>query len=199
MEADKISRTSFFWFFLMFAYYSHLQWHKRIYIGGKPYKCNQYHKPSPAHSYLLIHKRTHTCEKPYEYNQCGKGLSQHSHLLTQKRIHTELPPSRSSMCVQHAFCHDCVLGPPGLSRRELTQRVVTVNAVCPIHKVRFNLNYLSQLLNNKKQRVCMVHLRNSRMLDNRSTLEERAHQRLAEEMLNTPDSSLKTFQTSPIP
>lgn len=47
-----------------------------------------------------------------------------------------------------------------------------------------NLHYL-QILNIKKQSVCVVHLRNLGTLDNPSSLDETAYERLAEETLDS--------------
>ncbi|CAH6971255.1 frataxin, mitochondrial [Phodopus roborovskii] len=47
-----------------------------------------------------------------------------------------------------------------------------------------NLCYLSQILNIKKQSVCVVPLRNSGTLDHPSSLDETAYERLAEETLD---------------
>ncbi|XP_076774691.1 frataxin, mitochondrial isoform X1 [Arvicanthis niloticus] len=47
-----------------------------------------------------------------------------------------------------------------------------------------NLHYPGQILNIKKQSVCVVHLRNSGTLDNPSSLDETAYERLAEETLD---------------
>lgn len=60
---------------------------------------------------------------------------------------------------------------------------VTVNAGATRH-AHLNLHYL-QILNIKKQSVCVVHLRNLGTLDNPSSLDETAYERLAEETLDS--------------
>ncbi|XP_055469766.1 frataxin, mitochondrial [Psammomys obesus] len=61
---------------------------------------------------------------------------------------------------------------------------VTTHAACAIRQASLNLHYLDQILDIKKQSVCMVHLRNSGTLDNPSSLDETAYERLAEETLD---------------
>ncbi|XP_021068809.1 frataxin, mitochondrial [Mus pahari] len=60
---------------------------------------------------------------------------------------------------------------------------VTANAGA-IRHARLNLHYL-QILNIKKQSACVVHLRNTGTLDNPSSLDETAYERLAEETLDS--------------
>lgn len=60
---------------------------------------------------------------------------------------------------------------------------VTANADATRHS-HSNLHYLGQILNIKKQSVCVVHLRNSGTLGNPSSLDETAYERLAEETLD---------------
>lgn len=60
---------------------------------------------------------------------------------------------------------------------------VTANAGATRH-ARLNLHYL-QILNIKKQSICVVHLRNLGTLDNPSSLDETAYERLAEETLDS--------------
>ncbi|XP_034369024.1 frataxin, mitochondrial isoform X2 [Arvicanthis niloticus] len=60
---------------------------------------------------------------------------------------------------------------------------VTANASA-IRQACLNLHYPGQILNIKKQSVCVVHLRNSGTLDNPSSLDETAYERLAEETLD---------------
>ncbi|KAM6182205.1 frataxin, mitochondrial [Erethizon dorsatum] len=49
----------------------------------------------------------------------------------------------------------------------------------------WNLYYLHQILNGKKQSVHLMHLRNSGTLGNTGTLDETAYERLAEETLDS--------------
>ncbi|XP_028619919.1 frataxin, mitochondrial [Grammomys surdaster] len=60
---------------------------------------------------------------------------------------------------------------------------VTANAGA-IRHAHSNLHYPGRILNIKKQRVFVVHLRNSGTLNNPSSLDETAYERLAEETLD---------------
>ncbi|XP_031245833.1 frataxin, mitochondrial isoform X3 [Mastomys coucha] len=60
---------------------------------------------------------------------------------------------------------------------------VTANASAIGH-AHLNLHYLSQILNIKKQSVCVVQLRNSGTVGNPSSLDETTYERLAEETLD---------------
>ncbi|CAO2585021.1 Frataxin, mitochondrial [Lemmus lemmus] len=62
---------------------------------------------------------------------------------------------------------------------------VTISAASAICHSSLNLHYLNQILNIKKQSVCLVHLRNSGTLDSPSSLDETAYERLAEETLDS--------------
>ncbi|XP_051002226.1 frataxin, mitochondrial [Acomys russatus] len=61
---------------------------------------------------------------------------------------------------------------------------VTTNAACAIRQASLNLCCLDQILNIKEQSVCVIHLRNSGTLDNPSSLDETAYEKLAEETLD---------------
>lgn len=61
---------------------------------------------------------------------------------------------------------------------------VTISSASAIHRSNLNLHYLNQILNIKRKSVCVVHLRNSGTLNNPSSLDETAYERLAEETLD---------------
>lgn len=61
---------------------------------------------------------------------------------------------------------------------------VTTNAASAGRQPSLNFRYLDQILNIKKQSICVVHLRKSGTLDNPSSLDETAYERLAEETLD---------------
>ncbi|XP_041517657.1 frataxin, mitochondrial [Microtus oregoni] len=61
---------------------------------------------------------------------------------------------------------------------------VTISSASAFRHSNLNLHYLNQILNIKKQSVRMVHLRNSGTLNNPSSLDETAYERLAEETLD---------------
>ncbi|XP_036031602.1 frataxin, mitochondrial isoform X1 [Onychomys torridus] len=61
---------------------------------------------------------------------------------------------------------------------------VTTNAASAGRHSSLSPHYLDQILNIKKQSVCVVHLRNSGTLDNTGSLDETAYERLAEETLD---------------
>ncbi|XP_049990863.1 frataxin, mitochondrial-like [Alexandromys fortis] len=61
---------------------------------------------------------------------------------------------------------------------------VTISLASAIRHSNLNLHYLNKILNIKKQSVRMVHLRNSGTLNNPSSLDETAYERLAEETLD---------------
>nr|XP_044998298.1 frataxin, mitochondrial [Jaculus jaculus] len=58
-------------------------------------------------------------------------------------------------------------------------------AACTTRQATLNLHYLNRILNVKKPSVYLMHLRNSGTLDNPSSLDETAYERLAEETLDS--------------
>ncbi|XP_038173412.1 frataxin, mitochondrial [Arvicola amphibius] len=61
---------------------------------------------------------------------------------------------------------------------------VTISSASAVRHSSLNLQYLNQILNIKRKSVCVVQLRNSGTLNNPSSLDETAYERLAGETLD---------------
>uniref|UniRef100_A0A803Y001 C2H2-type domain-containing protein n=1 Tax=Meleagris gallopavo TaxID=9103 RepID=A0A803Y001_MELGA len=59
-------------------------------VAEKPYKCcGDCGKSFAWSSHLDRHRRIHAGDKPYKCGDCGKSFSQSSHLERHRRIHAE--------------------------------------------------------------------------------------------------------------
>ncbi|CAL9692928.1 unnamed protein product [Knipowitschia caucasica] len=67
---------------------SHLERHRGVHSGEKPFSCSFCGKSFNTKGYLVVHTRTHTGERPYSCQLCSKGFSHRSaynfHLQTHR-------------------------------------------------------------------------------------------------------------------
>ncbi|KAM5172033.1 uncharacterized protein ACMZJ9_004878, partial [Mantella aurantiaca] len=98
-----------------FAKKSHLQSHRRVHSGVRPFACLDCGKRFTSNSTLVDHQRIHTGEKPFVCSECGRSFTKNSNLIDHQRTHTGEKPfactacgkcfARSSNLVEHHKTH----------------------------------------------------------------------------------------------
>lgn len=98
-----------------FAKKSHLQSHRRVHSGIRPFACLDCGKRFTSNSTLVDHQRIHTGEKPFVCSECGRSFTKNSNLIDHQRTHTGERPfactacgkcfARSSNLVEHHKTH----------------------------------------------------------------------------------------------
>ncbi|XP_068132191.1 zinc finger protein 572-like isoform X1 [Hyperolius riggenbachi] len=94
---------------------SHLQSHRRVHSGIRPFACLDCGKRFTSNSTLVDHQRIHTGEKPFVCSECGRCFTKNSNLIDHQRTHTGEKPfactacgkcfARSSNLVEHQKTH----------------------------------------------------------------------------------------------
>lgn len=83
---------------MAFVQQCHLNIHRRIHTGEKPFKCEMCHQRFKQVSHLTTHMRVHTNDKPFSCSLCKASFSQTSSLKRHKRRHTGEKPFRCEIC-----------------------------------------------------------------------------------------------------
>ncbi|XP_020496293.2 zinc finger protein 771-like isoform X2 [Labrus bergylta] len=83
-----------------FGQEEHLQQHKEILTGEKPFTCSVCGKRYPSKKNLHQHMRRHSEEKPFSCSVCQRSFNWKTELVTHMRIHTGEKPFSCSVCGQ---------------------------------------------------------------------------------------------------
>ncbi|XP_055478132.1 zinc finger protein 501-like [Psammomys obesus] len=99
---------------------SHLNRHRMIHTGEKPFQCSECGMSFSQKAFLVKHFRMHTGEKPYRCSECGKAFKHNISLVSHQRVHTGETPFTCSEC-----------GKSYMTRSNLTRHFQVHNAEKP--------------------------------------------------------------------
>ncbi|XP_051018324.1 zinc finger protein 419-like [Acomys russatus] len=77
---------------------SHLNRHRMIHTGEKPFQCSECGMSFSQKAFLTKHFRIHTGEKPFRCSECGKAFKHNISLVSHQRVHTGETPFTCSEC-----------------------------------------------------------------------------------------------------
>ncbi|XP_042698601.2 zinc finger protein 497 isoform X1 [Chrysemys picta bellii] len=92
----------------VFTWSSHLERHRRVHTGERPYACPECGERFAQSAHLTKHRRTHTGERPYTCPHCGKGFVESSDLARHRRTHTGEKPYRCKQCGKGFSVHSAL-------------------------------------------------------------------------------------------
>nr|AAH26878.1 EG665577 protein [Mus musculus] len=63
---------------------SHLNRHRNIHTGEKPFQCRECGMSFSQKAFLIKHFRIHTAEKPFRYSECCKTFKHNCYLVAHQ-------------------------------------------------------------------------------------------------------------------
>ena len=71
---------------------SHLNQHRMIHTGEKPFKCREFGKSFSQKVFLMKHFRIHIGEKPFSFSECCRTFKHNCFFVAHQLIHTGETP-----------------------------------------------------------------------------------------------------------